>query len=95
MRFEQSKVIRKPAVPVQIHFVAGKPMKGFVFVQREGRVIDSLEKREYVPLLTLEGVTLVRADNILRVDVLTYDDFLADEASFPEADHQYLREQKW
>ncbi|MCC5988608.1 MAG: hypothetical protein JJT95_13070 [Pararhodobacter sp.] len=95
MRFEQSKVIKKPAVPVTVHLVNGEVLKGFVFVQREGRVLDAIENREYFPLRMLEGVSLIRSNNVIRLEILTYEEFLAEEHAFPGADHEYLRSQKW
>lgn len=95
MRFEQSKVIKKPAVPVTVHLVNGEVLKGFVFVQREGRVLDAIENREYFPLRMLDGVSLIRSNNVIRLEILTYEEFLAEEQSFPGADHEYLRSQKW
>lgn len=95
MRFEQSKVIKKPAVPVTVHLVNGEVLMGFVFVQREGRVLDAIENRDFFPLRMLDGVSLVRSNNVIRLEILTYEEFLAEESNFPPADHDYLRSQKW
>lgn len=95
MHFERSKIIKKPAVPVRIHFSNGGSLKGFVFVSHEGRVLDAIDKRDYFPIRCLAGMRLVRSSSIVWIEVLSYDDFVDDRASYPEADESYLRTQKW
>ncbi|MBU9697532.1 hypothetical protein GU927_006695 [Rhodobacteraceae bacterium HSP-20] len=95
MHFERSKVIKKPGVPVRIHFTNGGSLKGLVFISNDGRVLDAIERREYFPLRTLSGTRLVRSSSIVWIEILSYEDYLADREAYPPVDENYLRSNRW